>query len=257
MRSARRGALLGGALIVSAVCGGLGIWQSLRYVEAGEWMRESAARMREPVLPLEDALRDPAAAEWRRIVAAGRLELERTVLLLHQTRERPDGRSLESGVKAITPLRTAQGALLLVDRGFVADTEAEALLASNLDEDVADARVVGVLRPLALRPLPDVPVAPRRRWHRIDLAGLQAQLGEPLLPWLLVRVEPSVGAGPQAIAPRPTPRVDHLNYAITWFSIASVALVGGVAVAWRRRRSGPRLRTGDRPSNTPPGGVRT
>jgi surfeit locus 1 family protein len=235
MGRGRRAALLAGTLGVAAICGALGAWQSARYLEAREWIAASSARMQEPPIPLDDALADPAGAEWRRVVAAGRLETRETVLLEHQSRMRADGRALESGVKVITPLRTAQGALLLVDRGFLSAERADAFRAGDVPP--GEWILVGVLRALERRTLHGTRVARRERWHRVDLAGLEAQLGETLLPWLLVQTEAGPGATPEPVPPAPAARVDHRNYAITWFGVAAVALGAGGAAAWRAARA--------------------
>ncbi len=240
-------------LAVSAICAGLGTWQGARYARARAWIARSEARMREAPATLQDSIRAPDA-EWRRVVAEGVFEPTETVLLEHQSRERPDGRSLESGVKVITPLRTDSG-LLLVDRGFLPAPSVSGFLAADPASPTDHERVEGVLRPLQRRRLP-APVERRLRWHRVDLAGLEQQLGEPLLPWLLIRIDAPGPPHPEPIAPRPTPRVDHLNYAITWFSISAIALLSGVFGA-RRARPGDALRARDRRSSTPRAGART
>jgi surfeit locus 1 family protein len=215
-----------GAALMAAICLGLGSWQLGRLREKEAWIAEMSARLEREPVRLETALTDPARHEFRRVGASGRFDLERSVLLVQRVR---DGRA---GVHVVTPLRLAgDERALLVDRGFVPQAGAEDFLAS--DDESGRMEVAGVLRPLAARELPVGRHEPRLRWYRVDLAGLQRQLPYRLVPALLVRGETPGRALPEAGFAAPRSRVDHLHYAITWYSIAAVACAIAAWIAWR------------------------
>jgi surfeit locus 1 family protein len=219
--------LLGAALVTTA----LGIWQVRRNAEKQAWIEAMHARLAEPPVEVATALADPEAFAFRRVSAEGELRTEQSVLLDHQSR------GVHEGAHLLTPLAlTGRAKLLLVDRGFLSLYEAEEFLRGDGAGSKPRTRVEGVLRPLVVEPLPATDEPPPGRllhWNRIHVAALERQLGESLEPALLVRApEPGIES-PIAELPEPASRVDHVQYAITWFAIAAIAVAIAVRELWR------------------------
>jgi len=221
--------LLGAALLTTA----LGIWQVRRNGEKQAWIEAMRARLAEPAVEVASALADPEAFAFRRVTAEGELRTAQSVLLDHQSR------GVHEGVHLLTPLALAgREKLLLVDRGFLSLNEAEEFLRGDPAAADPQTRIEGVLRPLAQEPLAEGDEAPPARlvhWNRIHLAALERQLGESLEPALLVRAPEAGIESPIAELPEPASRVDHVQYAITWFAIAAIAVAIAGRELWRGR----------------------
>ncbi|MFN2571445.1 MAG: SURF1 family protein [Gemmatimonadales bacterium] len=187
------------AILVAAGCVRLGIWQLDRLAQRKGRNAVLAARLALPPLELRRGVTADSARQ-RRVLARG-------VYDFGAERSWP-GRSFEGtpGVALITPLRLADGAAVLVDRGWVPSPDAFHVdHAAYREPDTAS--VTGI----ALVP-------PRGRGD-VDPSGL--------LP-VVVQL---TSASPPAGLPRrwPLPAFDngpHLSYAIQWFSFAVIALVG-------------------------------
>jgi surfeit locus 1 family protein len=223
--------LLGAALVTAA----LGVWQIRRNVEKQAWIEAMRARLAAPPVDIASALADPDAFAFRRVTAEGQLRTEQSVLLDHESR------GVHEGVHLLTPLaREGHERLLLVDRGFLASNEAEEFLRRDRAGSNPHTSVEGVIRPLSREPLPATDVPPRSRllrWNRIHVAALERQLGEPLELALLVRGPQPGVESPVGELPEPASRVDHVQYAITWFAIAAIAAVIAGRELLRRRTS--------------------
>lgn len=221
--------LLGAALATAA----LGVWQVRRNVEKQAWIEAMRARLAAPPVDISTALADPEGFAFRRVSGEGQLRTQQSVLLDHQSR------GVREGVHLLTPLALdGRAKRLLVDRGFLPSSEAEEFLRRDAAGSSLPARVEGVLRPLALEALPASEEPPPTRlvhWNRIHLAALERQLGESLEPALLVRA-PELGVeSPIAELPEPASRVDHVQYAVTWFAIAAIAVAISIRELWRGR----------------------
>lgn len=196
------------AVLVAAVCVGAGIWQLDRLAQRRARNAGLAARLALPPLELR-AGTSADSARQRRVKARGVYDF---------TAERTwPGRSFDGtpGVALITPLRLADGAAVLVDRGWVPSADA-----FHVDHAAYREPDSAIVEGIAFVP-------PRGRGD-VDPAGF--------LPFVLQLVTPEPGRG----LPRrwPAPAFDngpHLSYAIQWFSFAVIALVG-TAVMIRKGR---------------------
>lgn len=170
---------------------------------------------------------DPASVgpeqEWREITATGTYEPVGEQLV----RRRPlDG---ENGFWVVTPLRLADGSVLLVNRGWVA---AGADATSSPDVPAApggDVTVTGRLRPSqsadpAARDLPAGQVS--------DLDVRAAAVDGPVFPGYLELVSSDPPeTGDPAVRQLPLPSLDegpHLSYALQWIAFAAIAVGGFV-----------------------------
>lgn len=174
-----------------------------------------------------DALtRDDA---YRRVRVQGSYAYEREVLVAATT-------ALGSGYWVLTPLRTAQGHWVLVNRGFVPPE-----LKGRAPRGPAEQDLTGLLRlsePLG-RPLQQNDPA-AGRWYSRDVAAIAAaqRLQGTVAPYF-VDVQAVPGAAPQWPRPGLTVlhfRNDHLVYALTWFALAAImaAAIGYLVLDARR-----------------------
>jgi surfeit locus 1 family protein len=194
--------------VVAALCVSAGVWQLGRLEQRRTRNAALAARLALPAIELRAGI-SAESARQRRVVARGVYDFaaERTW----------PGRSFDGtpGVALITPLRLADGATVLVDRGWVPSPDA-----FHVDHAAYREPDRAVVQGIALVP-------PRGRGD-VDPFGF--------LPFVLQVETPEARRG----LPRrwPAPALDngpHLSYAIQWFSFALIALVG-TAVLIRRGR---------------------
>ena len=215
---------LGGAALVCVL---LGNWQLRRLEEKRGWIEMMQGRLEQPPAELERALEAPDAFAFRRVRARGQWVTGQTILLRH--------RGAAPGPRLVTPLRLGgERSLVLVDRGFVPPGIADGFVRGESPGQTA--MVEGVLLRLTEIPLAAPPGERRLLWNRLHPAALEHQLGEPMERVLLVRTPDGSGDYPRGDTPRPLSRVNHLYYAITWYSSALVAAVVGIGLSRRRRR---------------------
>ena len=115
----RRWVLFALAVVVLAYgCYLLGRWQFHRLHDREATNTQTRANLAAAPGAVDDVLAPgrpvPAKDEWRRVTATGTYDRASSVIVRYQTR---DG---ASGVDVVTPLRTASGTSLLVDRGWMA-----------------------------------------------------------------------------------------------------------------------------------------
>jgi surfeit locus 1 family protein len=202
---------------------GLGVWQ----VERLNWKEGLiAARQAAVAAAPVPAPIDAAAAqrlEFHPVVAAGRFLNDRKILLHAIAR---DG---ESGFDLWTPLITAGGRAVFVDRGFVPTALADRAKRAA-GEPAGTVTVRGLLRlPYVRKPgwfLPDNDPS-RGEWFWPDLKAMAAADGlGPVAPYTIdADATPNPGGWPRGgVTNRELPN-HHLQYAITWFSLAAALAV--------------------------------
>jgi surfeit locus 1 family protein len=231
---------------VAAFCA-LGIWQLYR----NEWRERDlamkAARTELPEVSVEEALNEPASYAFRRVTARGRFEQGDTIIV------GPVERGPELGARVLTPLllesQSASGdtaARVLVDRGWIPQTDIERFLppdvgpepGAGLGETVA---VRGLALELATR---DAEPGPRDKRHthfsRFNpdrpglVKGISTQLPYALAPVMVQAADSEPGGLPIGDVARPVSPVNHLGYAMTWFSVGALSLVAWVEYGRRR-----------------------
>ncbi len=223
-------------LIAAGVCGRLGLWQLTRLAERRARNAEIEARMRLPPVPLESITHADSFA-YRRVVGRGVFDLGRQAIEVGKPR-----RGIP-GLFIVSPLVLPDGRASRVERGWVASPDARSVdLASFVETDSSE--ITGLL----LHPV-DGSIEPREGWPLVvryaDPITLQPRYPYPLLPWVLRRAELPPSLSRLGLEPAPSPELSegsHLSYAIQWFSFGLIAIVGGVAAAWRTgRRRSPRV----------------
>jgi surfeit locus 1 family protein len=228
-----RGALIAFSLLLAAAFAGfvaLGAWQ----VQRLHWKRALIERVDARVAA--EPVAAPARAEWPAVDADGdayrRVRLQGTWLGGADTRVQAVT-ALGPGWWLLSPLRTEAGDIVLVNRGFVpTDVDVPPPPAGGA------AQVTGLLRV-------DEPGGgflrendpPGDRWYSRDLTAIASARG-------LGDVAPYFVDADHAGAPDAWPRGgltivrfrdSHLSYALTWFGLAALVLVGG-ALLYRHER---------------------
>lgn len=229
--------LLGVAVTVT-----LGIWQ----VERLAWKEDLIARLRTRLAAAPVPL--PIRAEWPRLDAA-QAEFERvefTATFLHDKEalvytagaglhEGPTG----PGYWVFTPARLADGATLLVNRGFVPEGRQDPV--SRRDGLVTGSvEITGVLRwPEARSVFTPADAPDRNLWFARDPDSIARAKGVSV-PVFYVEQEapPPPGGLPRAGPLRPNLPNNHLGYALTWFGLAAGVIAVFVAWALRGRAEG-------------------
>jgi surfeit locus 1 family protein len=222
----------GGAFLVLL---GLGTWQVERlFWKEGLIAQRHAAVTAAPI----DLPPSPEAArplEYHRVHVSGRFANDRELFLGATS---PNG---QPGYQVITPLRLADDATVLVNRGFIPQERKapQSRAAGELDGEVS---VTGLLRlPPAGKPHWFIPAnSPERNyWIYVDVPAMAAAAHvDGVLPFYVdADATPNPGGlpvGGQTLLDLPN---DHLQYAITWYALAV-----GLAVIYilfiRRRAQG-------------------
>jgi len=173
--------------------------------------------------------------QFRRITAEGAFLHEGEILRI------APGPTGGSGFEVLTPLRQADGRVIFVDRGFV-PTALKEPAKRAAGELAGIVRVTGLLRtPPQGKPswfLPDN--RPEQNfWFWIDLPAMAAadRLSEFAPFYIAADATPNPGGWPKGQGTaEPLPN-DHLQYAITWFSLAVAAIVIYLLSQRRGRRA--------------------
>ena len=224
-------------LLVAAGFVRLGVWQLSRLHERrAANVALAAARAAAPTA-LPPAPSAPEALAEHRVVASGRYDHTREIIVR--------GAVLQGvpGVRVVTPLLLGEeGPAMLVDRGFLPAPDAVTVDLRGSEEP--GRRVVrGLALPVGTLPGDPIDRGGRTTWRRPDLAALRARLPYPVLPVYLKQFPGSdVPKFPRREAPAALDDGPHLSYAIQWFLFAALAAAFAVLVVGRgvppRRGSG-------------------
>lgn len=251
------------ALGLLALCAGLmfaaffalGTWQLKRLQWKLDLIERVDTRVHAPAAPAPGPGRWPqlnaASDEYRHVRVRGRFLYALTTPVQASTR-------LGSGFWLLTPLREADGSIVLVNRGFVAEKPAggnrllspDKTPASTGDDDIVT--VTGLLRmsePGGAFLRDNDPIADR--WYSRDVRAIAAARGlAEVAPYFVdadaakpvdIRRSVASAANPVAGLTVISFRNNHLVYAITWYALALMVAAACVWVArdesrqWRLR----------------------
>jgi surfeit locus 1 family protein len=251
-------------LIGMGVLARLGVWQLDRLQQRRAANALLAVQLAAAPVPLDLTLDDAAllALEDRQLSASGVFDLERQFVLRNQFL---DG---TVGVRLFTPLQLADGRALLVDRGWLPETEADRARWTAYDvsgEVTVSGYLLGPEKPprAGLDSYSNSPDAPSDAWFWLYIDAIQQQMPYDLLP-VALRLLPDNESAASAL-PRLTARdVDlsegsHLSYAIQWFLFALILGVVYLALVARQERlADQQSRVGATPAaeaGRPPGAI--
>jgi surfeit locus 1 family protein len=207
-------------------CLALGVWQieRLHWKEALIAAQEAGLAAQPVAVP--QTLAEARRLEFHRVFVSGVLLWDNEILL-HAIG--PEG---EAGFKRMTPLREADGRVVLINRGFIPT----GWLPDVRRMDATHSRFVGTGQHTGLLRLPPdqkpgwfVPdnQPMRGEWFWLDLPAIAAAEGlDNVAPFTIdADAIPWPNCKPLACATPPPLPNNHLQYAITWFSLAAAGAV--------------------------------
>ncbi len=219
------------AVVFAVVCCLLGAWQWHRREEALAAIdRLESNYDREPA-PVADVLPSPDAfdpdQQWTPVLLEGEYLVDEQLLL------RGRWRAGEVGFDVVTPFRTTDGTVFVVDRGWIDQADGAERPVTEPATPEGRTTIVARLRPdegtIAGRGAPEGQIA------SVDLPSIAAALGEPTYTGAYGLLASEGGAEPADVAVAARPVLDegpHLSYTLQWFVFA---LGGFAAVGWGMR----------------------
>lgn len=220
MRAVLFGIVVGvtGAAILVA----LGLWQVQRLT----WKQALLAEIEQRIAERPEALPaapDPARDGWMPVQVTGTIMPGELHVLVSR-------KNVGAGYRIVAPLLTADGRRIMLDRGFAVAADKEAV------RDLGPIRITGNLHwPDETDKYTPTPDRKGNIWFARDVAAMAAALDtEPVL--IVARSETGAGVTPMPVDTGGIPN-DHLQYAITWFSLALIWLLMTGLFLWRARRA--------------------
>ena len=224
------------AIVVAGICVRLGVWQTSRLSQRRAHNATLLSRLSAPLLPAAALGADTASGHYRRVSASGAFDHD------HEVAWGPRMNDGSPGVHLLTPMKTADGALVVVDRGWVYSPDAKTVdFARWRERDSAS--VTGYAETWS-QPC-TVPSglcgdSIGRHLTRLDQRSVERLVGARVAPFIVVQTSDSALRVDSVPARSKEPILDegpHRGYAFQWFGFAIISLVGGVALV-RRDRSG-------------------
>ena len=225
----------------------LGVWQ----IERLSWklalidrVEQRIHAVSEPMPPMASwPLINASHDEYRRVTVTGRFMHDRETLVKAVTDE-------GAGFWVLTPLETADGTMVLINRGFVPPERREKA-ARQAGNPAAPVAITGLLRltePKGGFLCANDPAG--NRWYSRDVEAIAAARGLPRVAPFFIDADatPNPGGYPQGGLTVVTFHNNHLIYALTWFGLAlmlAAALLraAGGAALLRLLPGGARIRT--------------
>jgi cytochrome oxidase assembly protein ShyY1 len=211
----------------------LGVWQLARNHHKQSLVRTARAAYAAPAPDITA----PTLREGARAQASGTYDRGHVVLLRNQVHNGNDGDDV------LNTLVLADGSAVIVDRGWVATgatgSGANAAIATT---PVVVRGIVHTSSPLSAQDTVDQS-GTQLSLPRVDLARIGREVPHHLRPlWIEMQSQdPAPARGAPALPQPPPPDpVNHMEYAIEWFSFALIGIIGWpVALyAFSRRRGG-------------------
>jgi surfeit locus 1 family protein len=220
---------------VLLLCLALGSWQIQRLFWKLDLMKRREAAVAAAPVPVPATLDAARRFEFHHVAAEGVFLNDKEIFL------GATSRTGEQGYQVLTPLREAGGRIVFVNRGFI-PSELKDREKRAAGEITGPVRVVGLLRlPPEGRPnwfLPDNR-PDLNYWFWVDLPAMAAADGlDRVAPFYIdADATPNPGGWPKGGITRLELRNDHLQYALTWFSLAVALIV--IYVVYHRRQARP------------------
>lgn len=219
------------AIAFALVCCFLGWWQWDRREQALAAIDRLETNYDRTPTAVADAL--PALdgfdidQQWTPVLLEGEYLVDEQLLLRGRWREG------QVGFDVITPFRTLDGTVFVVDRGWIDQAEGAEAPVSEPETPAGRTTVVARLRPnegaIAGRGAPEGQIA------SVDLPSIAAALGEPMHTGAYGLLVTEGGEVPDDVAVAARPVLDegpHLSYSLQWYVFA---LGGFAALAWALR----------------------
>ncbi|ABV92887.1 conserved hypothetical protein [Dinoroseobacter shibae DFL 12 = DSM 16493] len=219
----RLGIPLAFGLIGTAILLALGNWQVNRLGEKEAFLAAIDARITEAPVDLPATI-DPEADRFRAVEVRGRYTGQEIDVLA-------SAKGVGAAYRVISAFETDDGRRVLIDRGFLPVAQRAA------PRTFPEARLQGNLHwPDEVDSFTPEPDTGDNTWFARDVPALAAALDtEPVLIVLRATSEPDPFATPYPLDTSGIPN-DHLEYAVTWFSLAAVWFGMTLYFLWRMRR---------------------
>jgi surfeit locus 1 family protein len=212
--------LVFGAVGVGILCG-LGFWQLSRLAQKEAYLADLEARIAAAPVALP-ATADPVADKFLPVITTGVFTGEAVNVLVSR-------KQIGAGVRIIEAFTTDTGRRILVDRGFVAEADRGA------DHTATANEVTGNLHwPDEVDGFTPEPDQEAGLWFARNVPEMAEVLDTDTL-LVVARSDTGGGVEPLAVDTSGTPN-DHMEYAITWFSLAVVWAGMTALLVWRMRR---------------------
>ena len=217
------------AIALLALLVSLGAWQGRRAEEKRALQATWDARAAEASIVLTGAVRDPAPLLFRHVEARGEWLAAKQIFIDNRIHA---GRA---GFEVVTPLAIAgSGAVVLVDRGWIARDDAIYPRHPEVAVPRGDVRVAGVASrpPARVLELSSQTVS-GDTWQNLSIERYAASSGLPLLPVVILADPP--GEGLVAAQERPDAGIaKHVEYQLTWYALAATTIVLWLVLNTRR-----------------------
>ena len=231
----------------------LGVWQVHRYQQTNRGNQLISQNLAAGPVPMESLSKPgavvPSTEMYRTVTATGHFESAQEFVVRHRT----DASGDDIGFYVVTPLVTADGDVVLVNRGWVDPGNASGAQYPVVPPAPGGTvTVTGRLRPdetSAATGIRDVPGLPPRQYMLIDSRQQAKRLPEPVVAGYLelIRTSPTPPAADSAeLVPGPNNTQSdseavvgkgvHLPYAIQWWLFALMIPAGWFALLRRDAR---------------------
>ena len=203
--------------VVFAILCGLGFWQLERLNWKLALIAQVEANMAAAPLSLDEALKlPPEQAQYSRVTLQGAFDHAHEAYAFATT----GGAAV---YHVLTPFRTDDGRVLMVDRGAVPKDklDPQSRAAANVEGPM---QVTGVWRTpdpaSGFSPPPDMG---KRIWYVRDVTAMAQAAGLKLAAPVVIEADatPNPGGWPKGGATVVSFRNQHLGYAVTWFALAA------------------------------------
>lgn len=211
------------ALAGFAVLIGLGTWQVQRLAWKQALLADMDARITATPVALPDVI-DRTRDAYLPVTATGRILPQELHILVSQ-------KQIGAGYRIISVFET-EGRRILLDRGFVTQER------KTDPRPEVTASVIGNLHwPNEVDSYTPAPDVKAQIWFARDVDAMATELEtEPVLIILRSTSETGPAVAPLAVDGTGIPN-DHLQYAITWFSLAAVWAAMTIFFFWRTRKN--------------------
>ena len=209
--------------VLTAVFIALGFWQISRLGERRTFNKELRARSETAPVDIAQVPADTGAAHFRRVKLEGTYDFEHQIVLTNRTRNG------SPGVNIVTPLRiSGRDTAVLVNRGWIyAPDGMTADLSKWPEPDSVSGE--GFVENFHRR-TGDPKLAGRAGTYRwMDRGVLSQSLPYPISNFFVVLIsdgKPQQPSVPPRLDVPPLDEGSHMNYAIQWFSFATISIIG-------------------------------
>jgi cytochrome oxidase assembly protein ShyY1 len=228
-------------------------WQWGKYQAIKVTNRTVVARVTAPPVDLATILKpgDPTSTANglldKAVFVTGTYEADQQVIVR--------GRALndETGDWVLTPLRRADGSLVIVNRGFISDDGSQTAVPARYAPQKGVVTVYGLVQPTAERDgvgSKDPPTGHLTSLARADIVRYAKQLDAPVVPaWVqLLRTNPKSVQGndvPELLGPPDLSEGPYFSYAVQWMVFSLIAIGGYPLILRRNAREKARERIDD------------